>query len=146
MAKNRHPPWNIASSSRLGSAQNLHKKVSSWQHIWAVRLSTKKLTTEKLMATRGYWPTPACLRNCGHSTKDIIHIFQCQKGDETWEKLKKVLRSWGEWKKSAPNLISAILHGISSVDKDTYQNTSNPLTTSVLNAFKNNLTPAVSKL
>ena len=70
------------------------------------------IPTGKVMAKRGSCPTPELTRNCGHSTEDVTHIFQCYEGEEIWENPKKVLITWGEQNKAAPNLILSILQGM----------------------------------
>ena len=72
-------------------------KKSPSRHLgWVIRLSSKELPTGNVITTKGSWPITACLRNYGHITEDVNHIFQCQKGYEIWEDLKNVLLSWGE--------------------------------------------------
>ena len=88
------------------------KKAPSRQLRWAAILAAKEIPTGKLMQMRGSWPSPTRPRECGHPTKEAPHIFQCYKGDEMWDNIKKVPSSWGEQNKSAPGLIPSIIYVI----------------------------------
>ena len=56
---------------------------------WETRLSSRQLPTGSVMANIGTRTTLECPRGCGHPEEDSDHIFQCNKGDNTWDKLQK---------------------------------------------------------
>ena len=88
------------------------KKAPNTQHIWAAIMAPQKLPTGNIMSKRGVCTSEKCPRGCGHLSEDITHVLQCSNGDTTREILQKVLQKWGERNISAPQLLSAILHGI----------------------------------
>ena len=84
----------------------------------------------------GAWITSDCPRNCGHPIKDAMHIFQCQKVDETWDKIKKIFLHWEECNKESPNQALDILHNISLWCKVQLTQTPHPIPNPVANSFK----------
>ena len=88
------------------------------------------------MATRVSCYSPACPRECGFLSKEVPHIFQCHKGDETWYKILKVLTSWGEQDKAATSIIPSILHGITICRKGQPPQPPTYIPTPVDNALK----------
>ena len=76
-------------------------------------------------------------RNYIHPTKDVIHIFQFHKRDETWDKLKRVLLIWEERNKVTPKRVLAIIHGIHLWNKVKLTQPPMTLPTPVANELKN---------
>ena len=76
-------------------------------------------------------------RNYIHPTKDVIHIFQFHKRDETWDKLKRVLLIWEERNKVTPKQLLAIIHSIHLWNKVKLTQPPMTLPTPVANELKN---------
>ena len=55
---------------------------------WATIFDSRKITTGQIKGGKGIWTSSSCLRGCGQDTEEVNHVFQFNKGDETWEKLK----------------------------------------------------------
>ena len=77
------------------------------------RLADKYIPTGQVMTNWGAWALAEYPIKCGHPVEDVTHILNFKKGYETCNNLKKVLLQWGETEKSDPNLVTAVLHGIS---------------------------------
>ena len=100
------------------------------RQIWADRLASRQLRTGTVMQKRGLCTTPKCPRGCVHMNEDTEHLFQCTRGDKTWKNSRKKLQL-GEQNRAAPQMISALLHGISYWQKGTLP----PLPLSMARAF-----------
>ena len=89
------------------------------------------------MGKRGACSSDECPRGYGKITEDKQHLFQCSKGNNKCDKLKKILLEWGERNRAAPQIISAILHGISKWRKGQMPSNPPPQPLDVARDFEN---------
>ena len=105
--------------------------------IWATIIASRQLLTGTGMGKRGACSSDECPRGYGKITEDKQHLFQCSKGNNKCDKLKKILLEWGERNRAAPQIISAILHGISKWRKGQMPSNPPPQPLDVARDFEN---------
>ena len=104
---------------------------------WLTRIAPRQLPTSTIMGERSVFPPDKLPRGYGHITEDKYHTIQCNKGDNKWDKLQKTIIEQGERNISAPQIISAILHIISTWCKGQMPSTPPPPSLAVSKAFEN---------
>ena len=81
------------------------KKSSHLEQRLVEILSYEDLSTFQVMYKMLVCPSASCPRKCDHSNKYLTHIFQCNKVDNTWDKLEKSPSSLGLTQQSGTSLI-----------------------------------------
>ena len=100
----RHIDW-----SMIGLAAS---RMSHLRTAFVTKFVANHGATASRLFQREQVASPECPRGCGATKEDSRHVLKCPRGNETWDKLAKILISWGRKNDMEPKLMKALVMGV----------------------------------